>query len=146
MDYNKIDKKIEKDIKEIVKFNNDEEKIEFEATMIHLDIIDEIIGLMEECNMNYTELAELLDVSKSYISKLFAGDRLINMKMLAKIQRIFNVSLSTNFRKDIEEYAEEIHIENEQFNNIYSIDDKKGEGDYNEQIDNIDEGKYKKVG
>lgn len=84
-------------MKEIFSFENEEEKIQFEAETIHLDMMHEIRKLMKESDMNKAELSKRLNTSKGYITQLFTGDRLINMKTLAKIQRIFNVKLVTEF-------------------------------------------------
>ena len=77
---------------EIFAFKNAKDKLQFEAEMMHLDIMYEIQCLMEKHeNMTKSELANKLVVSKGYLTQLFTGDKLINLKTMAKLQRIFNI-------------------------------------------------------
>jgi len=86
-------------MKEVFTFENDAERIQFEAETIHLDIMSEVRTLMNAHNMNKAELAKSLQTSKGYITQLFSGDKLINLKMIAKIQRLFSVKLTPQFIK-----------------------------------------------
>jgi len=97
-------------IKEAFSFENEEEKIQFEAEMIHLDLIEEISKLMESKGMKRADLAKALGTTKGYVTQLFSGDRLLNMKTLAKLQTIFDVKVKIEFlekkkhkKKDCEE-------------------------------------------
>ncbi len=87
-------------MEEIFSFDNNDELIQFEAETIHLDLIHEIQKLMDAHTMNKSDLAEKLNTSKGYITQLFTGDRLLNLKTLAKIQRIFDVKLKTEFMSE----------------------------------------------
>lgn len=82
---------IQKKFEEIFSFKDDSERLQFEAEMIHLDIMHKIQLLMDEHSINKTELARRLNTSKGYITQLFTADKLINLKTLAKLQRIFQV-------------------------------------------------------
>ncbi|MCK5808776.1 helix-turn-helix transcriptional regulator [bacterium] len=84
-------------IKEAFSFENDDERTQFEAEMIHLDVMNELQELMRIHNMNKSELAKRLMTSKGYITQLFSGDKLINLKSIAKLQQIFNVKLKLQF-------------------------------------------------
>ncbi len=87
-------KSTQKIFQDILSFKNDKEKLTFEAEMIHLDIMHQIEYLMKEhreSGINKTELAKKLGVTKGYLTQLFTGDKLINLKTLAKLQRIFRV-------------------------------------------------------
>ena len=94
MNSNKNKKKNQYKLKSFLSFKNDDEKLEFEAEIIHLDIINCVLGMMKEKGITKAELARELKTSKSYITQLFSGDKLINLKLLAKLQRIFNVKFS----------------------------------------------------
>jgi transcriptional regulator with XRE-family HTH domain len=98
---NNID--IENELKNLLKFDNDEEKLDFEIDVINLKLISEIKKLMDKHDINKTELAEKLGTSKSYITQLFSGDKILNLKFLAKLQRIFNVQFKGYF-DDIHQY------------------------------------------
>ncbi len=68
------------------------EKLEFEAKMIQLDFISRLQELMKYRNIkSKKELAELLGTSPSFISQIFSGEKLINLKHIAKIQKALNV-------------------------------------------------------
>lgn len=84
-------------IKEVFSFENEEDTIQFEAEMIHLDLINEISRLMDSRKMNKAELAKSLGTTKGYVTQLFSGDRLLNLKTLAKIQQIFDVRIKLQF-------------------------------------------------
>lgn len=96
------DNAIQEQLKELLRFHNDTEKLQFEAEKIHLDVMYQVRLLMSEHGMNKKMLAERLDTSKGYISQLFSGDKLINLKLLAKLQRIFNVRFEIVPQKTIE--------------------------------------------
>ncbi len=91
------DKKIQEEFRKLLEFKNDNEKLEFETEMIHLVIMKRIYNLMDEMGMNKSQLAKELHTSKGYITQLFAGDKIINLKTLAKIQRIFDVNINIEF-------------------------------------------------
>ncbi len=76
---------------EALKPQTQEEKIQFEAEKIHLDFIFLLKDLMERYGINRKQLAEKLGVAPSYLTQLFRGDRLLNLKMIAKIQEVFDV-------------------------------------------------------
>ena len=86
-------------MKDVFTFENDDEKLQFEAEMIHLDIMNEVRMLMNLHGVNKTELAKRLKTSKGYVTQLFSGDKLINLKTIAKIQQIFDVRLTKKFVK-----------------------------------------------
>jgi len=84
-------------IKEVFSFENENDQIQFEAEMIHLDLINEISKLMDLRKMNKAELAKALGMTKGYVTQLFSGDRLLNLKTLAKIQQIFDIRIKLQF-------------------------------------------------
>lgn len=86
---NKSDIKLK--FEEIVSFRNNEEVIEFREAALHLRIIDELIAVLEARNWNKAKLANELGTSKSYITQLFNGNKLINLKLLAKLEKILNI-------------------------------------------------------
>lgn len=101
---------------EFFSFKTDEEKIEFEALIIHSKIIDQIIILMEQKKMNRKELAEKIGVSKSYITQLFSGDKLANFKILAKFQQVFDIAFDITAKNTEEDFYEIKSVRNIDFN------------------------------
>ena len=84
-------KKLQKKLKDAISFKNDDEIIDFNASILSLEFTDLIEELMKNNDINKAQLARKLKTSKSYITQLFSGDKLINLKLLARIQRIFKI-------------------------------------------------------
>jgi len=81
-----------KEFLDILLPKSDKEKLEFEAQMIHLDFIARLQELMNYKNIkSKKELARLLDTTPSFISQLFSGEKLINLKHLTKLQRALGI-------------------------------------------------------
>jgi len=93
MNTNSLDSiaKPERKLKDAVSFINEEEKVEFKASVLSLAFTDVIEKLMEKNNLSKAELAKKLNTSKSYITQIFNGDKLINFKLIARLSAIFNV-------------------------------------------------------
>jgi len=114
MNSKKINKKedILKQFERLIAFKDESEKLEFEASKIHLDFIEELSKMMEEQRMTKSELAEKIGTSKSYITQLFSGDKMVNLVFIAKIQRVFKINFNIlpskssvyalEFREDIQ--------------------------------------------
>jgi len=70
----------------------DKEKLELEAKMIQLDFIARLQELMKYKNIkSKKELAALLGTTPSFVTQLFSGEKLINLKHLAKLQRALGI-------------------------------------------------------
>ncbi len=95
------DQQIMKELESLLNFENENEKLELEAELLHLKFVGVIEELMEQENISKAELAEKLSTSKSYITQLFSGDKLFNMKTLVKLQRAldFNFKIDTDRKK-----------------------------------------------
>lgn len=83
-------KQIMQELESLLSFRNENEKLELEAELLHLKFIGVIEDLMEQEKITKAELAERLSTSKSYITQLFTGDKLFNIKTLVKLQRALN--------------------------------------------------------
>ncbi|MFA8342048.1 MAG: helix-turn-helix domain-containing protein [Rhodothermaceae bacterium] len=84
-------KTIEENFKELLTFDNVDEKINFEAEILSLNVMHKVKNLMDENNMNKKQLADKLNVSRAYVTRLFSADKLVNFKVLAKLQRVFDI-------------------------------------------------------
>ena len=80
-------------------FSSDEEREEFAAERLQLDILHNVLAHMQQLGLTKSDLASRLNVSKSYISQLFACDTPLNLRTLAKIERVlggrFHVAINT---------------------------------------------------
>lgn len=79
-------------LNQMLEFKSLKEKSKFEEELLNLRFIAVIEGLLEQKDVNRTELSKILDSSKSYVSQLFSGNKMLNIRTLAKIQKALNVS------------------------------------------------------
>jgi transcriptional regulator with XRE-family HTH domain len=86
------DQQIMHALESLLSFENENAKLELEAELLHLKFVGVIEELMEQENITKAELSEKLLTSKSYITQLFTGDKLLNIKTLVKLQRVLNFS------------------------------------------------------
>jgi DNA-binding XRE family transcriptional regulator len=84
--------KTTEDLKTLFLDFSEDDKVEVGAMFIHLAFMNKLRQLMEEQQLSKADLAKKLKTSKSYITQLFTGDKLINLSLLARIQKVFNVS------------------------------------------------------
>ena len=63
-----------------------------ESKMIMYRFLSEVERISDEKKLNRKELATLIGKSASYITQLFRGNKLINMEMIAKFQKVFDVT------------------------------------------------------
>lgn len=86
-------------INDLLGFDSEEEREEFAAERLQLDILHAVSTQMRRSGLSRSDLAGHLGVSKSYVSQLFAGDTPLNLRTLAKIERAlglrFQASLVT---------------------------------------------------
>lgn len=87
---------------ELFTFQSEKEEIEHIASMLSFSFLSEIEKLMKEKGMTKKELAALVNTSSSYITQLFRGNKLLNLEMIAKFQKVFNITFSCKAKKDTE--------------------------------------------
>ncbi len=81
-----------------------EDKIQFEAEKIHLDLVFLVKEMMEQQGINRKQLAEKLGISPSYLTQLFTGDKLFNLKTIAKLQEVFDVKFKIVPAREVKSY------------------------------------------
>lgn len=79
-------------LNQMLEFKSNKEKARLEEELLSLKFIATLEELLEQNEVNRTELAKILESSKSYVSQVFSGEKMINIRTLAKIQRALNVS------------------------------------------------------
>ena len=79
-------------LNQMLEFKSSNQKAKLEEELLSLKFIATIEELLEQNDVNRSDLANILDSSKSYVSQVFSGDKMINIRILAKIQRALNVS------------------------------------------------------
>jgi transcriptional regulator with XRE-family HTH domain len=85
--------KVSSDFEAILGFPSNESRVEHNASIISAKFISEIEELMSNKAkpMKKKDLAVAIGTSAAYISKIFSGDKHINMETLAKIQDVFDI-------------------------------------------------------
>ena len=90
-------------IKEYLSTNSPEEQVEFETQMLALLFISEIEKEANKQGINRKELGEKVGKSSSYISQLFSGNKIPNLKILTAmglaLGKKFNVIAVNNIEE-----------------------------------------------
>lgn len=61
--------------------------------LISLRFLAKVSKLMEDKNITKKELASKLETSPSYVTQLFQGDKLVNVRLLTKLKRALNLTI-----------------------------------------------------
>jgi len=88
---------LDQKMNDLLAFNNEKEKQEFDSIILHLETMGKIQELLDSKEKNRQWLAEKLKMSKSFVSQLFSGDKLLNFKLLARMEKIFNTKIQISF-------------------------------------------------
>jgi transcriptional regulator with XRE-family HTH domain len=76
----------------MLEFKSEREKEKLEEELLNLKFITAIEEIMEQKDVSKTNIADILKSSRSYVSQLFSGNKMINIKTLTKIQKGLNIS------------------------------------------------------
>lgn len=84
---------------------NAKKRFQLAADGIQIDIVNIVLEKMKKQGLSKADVAEKLDVSRSYVSQLFSCDKRMNLTTLAKLQSIlrtrFLVTASDSERYDL---------------------------------------------
>ncbi len=75
----------------LFEFKSPDEKLEHETYMLSFKFMHEVEEAMERQGLSKKQLAERIGTSASYITQLFRGNRLLNLKTLARLQEALNI-------------------------------------------------------
>jgi transcriptional regulator with XRE-family HTH domain len=103
---NDIDK-IQDELKNIIRFKSDNEKIEFETSVIQLGILEELQSIMDKKKISRSDLAGIVGKSKSFITQLFTGDKHLSLRHIAELQRALKIKIRVTFQHNLEEQLSE---------------------------------------
>ncbi|MGZ5244599.1 MAG: helix-turn-helix domain-containing protein [Bacteroidia bacterium] len=78
----------------------EEDENEVDAKILVARFLSEIQRVMIEMNISKTELAKSIGTSASFITQLFRGDKLINFKTLAKIQKTLDLTFQVQAKSN----------------------------------------------
>lgn len=70
----------------LLNFASKEEEIEHKAHMISFRFLSEVEIYIDKKGIKKSDLAKMIGTSKSYITQLFRGDKMVNMELLARLE------------------------------------------------------------
>ena len=79
------------DLLQLLHISTEQDRTDLDAELIQLQLLEKVSSIMEDRGMTRSELANKLGISRAFVSQMFAADRALNLKLLAKIQRILDV-------------------------------------------------------
>jgi len=77
-------------------------EFEHERVMIQMRIMSEVEQEMDELSINEKKLAELTNLSASFITQLFRGHKKLNLDTIAKFQIALNKKFKISLTSEIE--------------------------------------------
>ena len=84
-------KKIVENIKHSLNTISEEDQIDIEASVLMLNFLAEIENIQKIRGIDRMSLAKSINVSPSYLTQVFSGNKPLNFKTLAKIQKALNI-------------------------------------------------------
>ncbi|MDP8210064.1 MAG: helix-turn-helix transcriptional regulator [Candidatus Stygibacter australis] len=85
---------MKQEFREFISGFNDEIVDEVSAFGIQLQFLEDVKDRMRIIGINQKELSEKMAVHPSFLSNVFNGNKLLNLKHIAKIERILNIDIS----------------------------------------------------
>jgi antitoxin component HigA of HigAB toxin-antitoxin module len=85
---------VEQSFKDLFRFECLEDEMEHEAYMISFRFLSELEIELDKKGMNRTDFAREMRTSKSYITQLFRGHKLLNLAFIAKAQKVLGKKFS----------------------------------------------------
>jgi hypothetical protein len=87
---------------DLFSFSNDKEKIEHLAQMISYRVLSEVEKICEEKKIKKKDLAHMVGTSRSYITQLFRGTKLVNTDIMARFECALNFSYNIKAQRNEE--------------------------------------------
>jgi transcriptional regulator with XRE-family HTH domain len=84
-------KEIVENIKHSLNTISEEDQIDIEASVLMLNFLAEIENIQKIRSIDRMSLAKSINVSPSYLTQVFSGNKPLNFKTLAKIQKALNI-------------------------------------------------------
>lgn len=91
--------KNDRSLKDLLAFDDENERIEHEANMISMKIAVTISDYLEEKEISKKDLAAMLGTSPSYITQILRGDKHVNMTFLAKVSRALGLCFDIRLQR-----------------------------------------------
>ena len=88
---------IERELQKAITFKSEKEIISHSIINISLNFMHIIEQLMKQKNISKKELSKFLKISQKALDELFSGDKIIDFKTLAIIERLFKISFDIKY-------------------------------------------------
>ena len=99
---------IDPEFEDLFNFKSEEEELEHDAKMIMFRFFNELEKLEVDTPIRNKDIAEIFGTSKSYVTQLMRGDKLINLLKIAKLQNSYDVTFEIKEKRNSENYRSEI--------------------------------------
>lgn len=90
---------VEEEFKDLFKFKDEKHELRHMATMVSFRFLSEVELICEARKINRTELAKMLKTSKSFLTQLFRGDKVLSMQMIVRIEKALSVRFDIKTHK-----------------------------------------------
>lgn len=96
---------VSEEFNDIFSFSSEEEELEHDAQMLMFQFLEEVEKSHEQGpKLKKKNFAKALNLSPSFITQLYAGEKLISFPLLAKIQKAFNITFKVQAILNDEKY------------------------------------------
>lgn len=92
---------------ELLAFEDETEKVEFEATMLAMHFLGLVDAEMERRNISKKDLAAKVGTSPAFITQMFRADRKPSWTMLAKMQEALNLQFKIFTEQELQKRISE---------------------------------------
>ena len=93
---------IKKKFRDLTTSKSSEELIKHDAYILMSGYLSEIDRIQDVHNFNRTDLAKKIEVSPSYLTQVFRGNKPLNFFTLAKIQKALGIKFKVTAHSDVE--------------------------------------------
>jgi transcriptional regulator with XRE-family HTH domain len=95
---------IDPEFEDLFNFKNEEEQLDHDAKMIMFRFFNELEKLEIDTPIRNKDIAEIFGSSKSYVTQLMRGDKLINLLKIAKLQKSYDITFEIKAKHNSENY------------------------------------------
>ncbi len=99
---------INPEFEDLFAFDSKEEELEHAAKMLMFQFLSSFDKLFEDDSIKKKDIAEAIGSSASYITQLYRGDKIVNLKTLSKLQSKFNFTFEIQAKRDYDSYENEV--------------------------------------
>ena len=104
-------KEIKKRFEDLQQNKTESEKLEHDEYMLMAAFLSEIEKIQKQKAIKRNRLAELIDISASYLTQVFGGDKPLNFHTIAKIQKALGIK-----------FYVKAYYKNEMMNEVLDLD------------------------